>query len=158
MKTKNMTVSFSKCSFTSGAQIRGEEGERPPLPLFKIWKKSPDFGKEGPDCIYLCVRFSIQNVVLGVSRRKILFFFIEVPKFHETSLALKSASLRPCIPFTSLELLSTNAQNKFLGKEKYGPNFFRLLQNQLPVGALQQKISLKIWQNTQQTPVLESFF
>ena len=89
-------------------------GERPPLPFFKNCKKNPDFGKAGPDCIYLCVKFSIQNVVLGVSRRKILFFFIEVPKFHQTSLALKSASLRPRIPFTSLELLSTNAQNSIL--------------------------------------------
>ena len=30
-----------------------------------------DFGKKGPDCVHLWVKFSIQNVVLRVPRRKI---------------------------------------------------------------------------------------
>ena len=29
-------------------------------------KKCPDFGKKGPDCVHLWVKFSIQNVALGV--------------------------------------------------------------------------------------------
>ena len=47
-----------------------DPGGRPPLPLFENRKKYPDFGKEGPDCIHYYVKFSIQNVVLTVSRRK----------------------------------------------------------------------------------------
>ena len=32
-----------------------------PCPFLKM-EKCPDFGKKGPDCIHLCVKFSIQNV------------------------------------------------------------------------------------------------
>ena len=45
-------------------------GSRPPLPFFENRKKHPDFGKEGPDSVHLWVKYSIQNVVLRVSRRK----------------------------------------------------------------------------------------
>ena len=36
----------------------------------------PDFGKKGPDCIHLCVKLSIQNLVLTVSRKKSSKFFL----------------------------------------------------------------------------------
>ena len=35
------------------------------------WKKCPGFRKKGPDCAHLWVKFSIQSVVLRVSRKKI---------------------------------------------------------------------------------------
>ena len=44
-------------------------GEASPA-LFGNRKKCPDFGKKGPDCVYLWVKFSIQNIVLRVSRQK----------------------------------------------------------------------------------------
>ena len=47
----------------------------PPLPFFKNRKTCPDFGKMRPDCIYLWVKFSIQNVVFRVSRKKTQNFF-----------------------------------------------------------------------------------
>ena len=76
---------------------RGERGGLP-SPFFENRKKCPDFWKKGPDCVYLWVKFSIQNVVLRVSRRKNskMFpcgasfsgvfdeIFIEVPKFHKS--------------------------------------------------------------------------
>ena len=34
------------------------------------WRGRPVFGKKGPHCFHLWVQFSIQNVVLRVSRRK----------------------------------------------------------------------------------------
>ena len=42
----------------------------PPLPFFENRKKCPDLGKKGPDCVLPWVKFSIQNVVLKVSRIK----------------------------------------------------------------------------------------
>ena len=42
----------------------------PPLPFFENRKKCPDLGKKGPDCALPWVKFSIQNVVLKVSRIK----------------------------------------------------------------------------------------
>ena len=84
-----------KFSHTHKHASRRERGGLPAL----FWKpkKCPDFGKEGPDCTHLWVRFSIQNVVLRVSRRKhskifscrasfsCVFdeMFIEVPYFHK---------------------------------------------------------------------------
>ena len=38
--------------------------------LFEIKKKCLDFGKKGPDCVHLWLKFSIQNIVSKVSRRK----------------------------------------------------------------------------------------
>ena len=52
----------------------GGEG-RLPLPFLKIEKNCPDFGTKGPDCAHHWVKFSIQNVVLRVSRRKISKMF-----------------------------------------------------------------------------------
>ena len=43
---------------------------RSPLPFLKNRKKCPYFGKNGPNCVHPCVKSSIQNVVLRVSRRK----------------------------------------------------------------------------------------
>ena len=34
------------------------------------WKRCPDYGKIGLDCVHLSVKVSIQNVFLRVSRRK----------------------------------------------------------------------------------------
>ena len=69
--------------------------------LFSFWEK-------GSDGFHLCVKLSIQNVVLRVSKRKNLqnagpFFscvfdetFIKVPQFPKTSPALKDFWLRAC--------------------------------------------------------------
>ena len=51
------------------AEGRGERRRRPSQPFFEN-RKCPHFGKKCPDYIHLCVKFSIQNVVLKVSRRK----------------------------------------------------------------------------------------
>ena len=59
------------------------EGRRPPLLFFEIWKKCPDFGKKGPDCVNLWVKFSIQNIVLRVSARKNSKMFPSGAFFHE---------------------------------------------------------------------------
>ena len=80
------------------------------LCLFWKSKKVPWFWEKGPDCIHLCVKFSIQNVVLKVSKEKNskifpcgAFFscvfdemFFKVPKFHKTTSALKNFWLRAC--------------------------------------------------------------
>ena len=49
---------------------KGEEEGRHSLPFFENWKKCLDVGKIGLDCFHLWVEFSIQNVVIRVSRRK----------------------------------------------------------------------------------------
>ena len=58
----------------TGAKSRRttREGEGGGLccPFLKIKKKCPDFAQEGPDCVHPQVKFTIQNVVLRVSRRK----------------------------------------------------------------------------------------
>ena len=41
-----------------------------PCHFFENRKKNPGFGKKGPHCLHVWVKFSIQNVVLRVSRRK----------------------------------------------------------------------------------------
>ena len=58
----------------TGAQLVGEE--RLPLSSLKIEKgeRCPDLGKKSPDCFW--VKFSIQNLVLGVSREKISKMFL----------------------------------------------------------------------------------
>ena len=43
---------------------------RSPLPFFENRKKCTDFGKRSPDCVHLRTKFSIQNVVLRISKRK----------------------------------------------------------------------------------------
>ena len=58
-----------------GAQLGREGGGRPPLPFFEYQKKCPDFAKKGPDCVHSYIIFTIQNVVLRVSRRKISEIF-----------------------------------------------------------------------------------
>ena len=56
-------------------------------------KRCPDFGKKGRDCIHLCVKFSIQNVVLRVSRRRYSKIFRNL--YHtETSSLISSAKQR----------------------------------------------------------------
>ena len=46
----------------TSAQLR-ERREGSPA-LLENRKKCPNFGKKGPDCVHLWVKFSIQNVVL----------------------------------------------------------------------------------------------
>ena len=55
---------------TSGAQLGGRREEASPALYWKSKKKCPNFGKKRPDCVHLWVKFSIQNVVLRVPRRK----------------------------------------------------------------------------------------
>ena len=38
--------------------------------LFENRKKSPNFGKKGPDCIHYWAKFSIQDIVLRLFKRK----------------------------------------------------------------------------------------
>ena len=47
----------------------GGRGEISPA-LFENQKSCPDFGKKGPDSVHLWVKFSIQNAVSRISRRK----------------------------------------------------------------------------------------
>ena len=83
---------------------------RSPLPSFWNQKKCPDFvKKEDSNCVHPWVKFSIQNEVLSISRRKSskifphgTFFycifgkrFIEVPWFYETSPAHKISGCMP---------------------------------------------------------------
>ena len=42
---------------------------------FENWKRCPDFGKKGPECVHSWIKFSIQNVVLRVSEEKTRKFF-----------------------------------------------------------------------------------
>ena len=59
-----------------GAQLGGggERGEASPA-FFENWKRCPDFRKKGPDCVHLWVKFSIENIVSRVFRRKISKMF-----------------------------------------------------------------------------------
>ena len=72
------------------------EGEEASTALFKNRKTCPDFLNKGHDCAHLWVKFSIQNVVLRLSKKKTqnvsmrgLFsgvfdeICIEVPSFHK---------------------------------------------------------------------------
>ena len=49
---------------------RGRGGGGLPCPILKIEKRCPDFVKKCPDYVHTSVKFSIQNVILKVSRRK----------------------------------------------------------------------------------------
>ena len=103
-----------------------EEG-RLPLLFFENRKKYPNFEKKGSNCINLCVKFSIEKLVLRVSSRKKPKIFscraffsyvfdkilIEVPKFYETFLALKNFWLRACYSFV-FTLQKISAQNGYV--------------------------------------------
>ena len=54
------------------AQLSGR-GEASPA-LLENQKTCPDFRKKGPDCVHLSVKFSIQNIVLRLSRRKLIYY------------------------------------------------------------------------------------
>ena len=56
----------------AGTQL-GKEIWSPPLVFLEDQKKCPNFGKKGPNCVNLWVKFFIQNVVLAISRRKYFF-------------------------------------------------------------------------------------
>ena len=90
-----------------------------------VFRKSTEvswFYKKGPDCAHPWVKFSIQNVVLRISRRKNsklfpcgAFFswnfdeiFIEVSQFHETFPALKQFWLHACLEYQTLFDLSNS--------------------------------------------------
>ena len=78
-----------------------EGGGRPPLPFFlKIEKKALILGKKGPDSVVFWIKFSIQNVVLRVSRRKNFKIFQAGPFFlcFLTKFLLKCPNLQnfPC--------------------------------------------------------------
>ena len=54
-----------RTGWTTGAQQNG----RPSLPFFEDREKTPDVRKKIPDCVHLLVKFFIENVVLGVSKK-----------------------------------------------------------------------------------------
>ena len=102
LKSKIMKLQSYKSSLQLG---EGEVGEASPT-LFWKSKKVPWFWKKGPNCVHPWVESFIQNVVLGVSRRKnskfspagsfflaFLTKFIEMSWFHKTSPALKNVWL-----------------------------------------------------------------
>ena len=88
---------------------------RPPLPFFENQRKCHDFAKQGPDCVHPQVKFTIQNVVLRVSRRKnseifsARSFFFEFlrerlwkcPKFTKPPLKNEKSNPRYFIPTLS---------------------------------------------------------
>ena len=99
-------------SYTHRRAIREEPLSSASPALFENQNKCPDFGKKDPDCAYLWVKFSIQNVVLRVSWKKnskmfpyevpfsciVDKMFIEVAYFHNSpSPTLKKFWLRICI-------------------------------------------------------------
>ena len=57
-------------SHTHKRATRGGGGRRGLPCFFKNRKKCPDFGQKNPDCVHLWIKFSIQNVVSRVPRRK----------------------------------------------------------------------------------------
>ena len=63
-------LQFTKSYIRYQARNSGESGGRPPLPFFENRRNCPDFGKKSHDCVHLLVKFSIENIVLRVSRRK----------------------------------------------------------------------------------------
>ena len=63
------------CIFSNNHRcvVSGRGNASSPFSFFenwKNWKKFPGFSKKGPDCVHLWVKFSIQNVLLRVSRRE----------------------------------------------------------------------------------------
>ena len=54
---------------STGAQLARRRG-RSPLFFFENQNKYLDFSKKDPDCVHPQVKFTIQNVVFRVSRRK----------------------------------------------------------------------------------------
>ena len=113
-----------------GAMVGGRGGWEVFPTLSWKSKKVPWFWKKGPDCIHFCVIFSIQNVVLRVSRGEkcksfpceaffscvFVEMFIEVPKFHETYSALKNFLLRACVSFGNLPHPQTRSSHDFLAR------------------------------------------
>ena len=68
---KDIQIYRSTFSHTHRRTTKGEgTGLPPPSPFFENWKRCPDFEKEGPDYVYLWVKFSVHSVVVRVSRRK----------------------------------------------------------------------------------------
>ena len=57
-------------SHTHKRATRGGGGRRGLPCFFKNRKKCPDFGQKNPDCVHLWIKFSIQNVVSRVIKRK----------------------------------------------------------------------------------------
>ena len=52
----------------TGVQLKW--GGETSFALFRNLKKYPDFEKKDPDCVHIWVKFSIENIVSRVSRRK----------------------------------------------------------------------------------------
>ena len=62
---------------------RGGRGEASPAVFQKSKKRCPDFRRKGLHCVHPYVKFTIQNVVLRVSKRKTSQFFLTGPFFLE---------------------------------------------------------------------------
>ena len=98
--------------YKPGSQLGGggERGEASPSFFWKLKKGTLILEQKGPDFIQLWVKFSIEAIVLRVSRKKkakcfpaglfLLAFikeiFITVPWFHQTSPAMKNVWLCGC--------------------------------------------------------------
>ena len=76
---------------------------RPPLLFFENQKKCHDFGKKGLDLVHLWVEFSIENVVLRVSRRKNSIFFAFLRNVYRNTLISRNLSRPEKFLVTRLE-------------------------------------------------------
>ena len=73
------TPSALYLAFSIRCATRGERGGGLPCLFLKIEKSALILGKKGPDSVYFWVKYSIQNVVLRVSRRKSPKFSLRGP-------------------------------------------------------------------------------
>ena len=93
-------------SWYPGVQLGGR-GEVSPALFWKSKKSALIFGKKGPVIVHLCVEYSIQNVVLRVLQRKVVFLTKYLSKYpiftnHPPRLALKISACEPTLRHSSL--------------------------------------------------------
>ena len=92
--------------------------EREGLPcLFRNWKKCPDFGKKSPNFVHLLVKYSIENVVLRISRRNVSKMFpcrVSFSCVFDKKLSNYPSSLNPLSPALKYIWLCISTQALYL--------------------------------------------
>ena len=68
------------------------------FPFLKIEKNALILGKKGPDCVHFWVKFSIQNVILRISKRKKSKMFLCFFVFLTKCLLKYPSSTKPPLP------------------------------------------------------------
>ena len=81
----------------TGTQLERRRETSPAL--LEDQNKCPDFGKKSTNCAHHCIKFSIQNVVLRVSKRK-------KPCYRALSSHIE-AHLEPCVTLAYAETWHT---------------------------------------------------